>query len=132
MTDVNPLDTMKTLLSANWNSTNTDSKTPTFAKKYEHPKNYRLGPDSDLIYFYSLPSHLSPSGIGTPTYSNVQETVNIDIRTRPANDSLSSDSHARKVLFEVIRILKGNINDPDSNFRIMIRISHMKIPLIIL
>lgn len=125
MADINPLNTIKTLLSTNWNSTNTDSITPTFAKKYELPKNYRLEANKDLIYIYSISTNLSPSGIGSSTYANVQESVNIDIRSRPTSANLVSDSHARKVLHEVKRILKANINDPDSNFRILSQdISH--------
>lgn len=117
--DINPLDAIKTLLSTSWTDSNTDSITPTFAKKYEHPKNYNLRPNNDLIYLYGTSTDLLPSGIGNPTYSDVNETLSIDIRSRPAQGSLTSDSHARKVLYEVLRIIKGNINNPSSGFEII-------------
>lgn len=117
--DVNPLDTMKTLLTDNWNTSNTDSITPVIAKKYEHPKNYQLKPNSDLIYVYANNTALSPSGIGLSTYSDMAENIVIDVRVRPAQNSLTSDTHARKVLYEILRIVKGNINNPNSDFTII-------------
>jgi len=116
MTDSKPLDTIKTLLTTSWVSANTDGITPIIKKKYELPKNYKLDANKDLIYVYSITSNLAPSGIGEVYNRDIIETISIDIRSRPSYDNIIDDSHARKVLKEVKRILVLNTIDPDSTF----------------
>jgi len=119
MVDVNPLDSMKTLLDNEYNTSNTDSVSPTIAKIYTQPKTYNLQ-RKDYILLYSTSSQLTPVGIGGNTTSDVIENIRIDIRTGPQNHGdRTNDAHARKVLFEVIRILKGNTNNPSNDFCIL-------------
>lgn len=121
-TDVNPLDSIVTILNADYNISNTDSITPTIAKIYTKPKAKEPRPNEDLIYLYSEITTTDSVGLGTPTLSEVTEVIKIDIRSRPAQTSqsnLTDDSHARKVLTEVRNILYSNVVNPDSSFNII-------------
>lgn len=118
-TDINALDSVVTLLTAEYTIANTDSITPTIAKIYTQPTNKEPAPNKDFIYVYSeLTSH-NTVGMGDNVRTETRETVKVDIRSKPANSSQAnktSDTHARKVLTEVKRVFYNNVIDPDANF----------------
>jgi len=117
-TDIDPLESVNTLLSNNWNDVNTDSITPTFDKIYNQPKDLDLR-NNDYILTYSIATNMGFSGIGSAAVANVDEAVMIDIRvgiTGTETVSSPGDAHARKVKAEVQRILFSNRANPDSNF----------------
>lgn len=113
-TDVNPLDNLNTLLSDNWNSANTDSITPTIAKIYDRGKEQDMRSGDFVFTYQRADTDMLPTGIGPDPTVNVDEPVNIDIRVYDKN---TSDSHARKVRAEVLRILASNRTNPDSDFQ---------------
>ena len=117
-TDRNPLDAIKSLLEENWIKSNTDSKIPIFAKKYEKPRSFKLNPNTDIIYVYSFPTLQASVGIGSNNLSEVTDVIKIDIRSRPQSNNLTDDSHARKVLAEVRRILAANVVEPATGWNI--------------
>ena len=94
-----PVTIVKTLLSSNWNASNTDSTTPTFGESWElGKKNLKNG---DIIYLYEVS--------GTHDYYTVGKSVDkgtwrisIDISTA------TSRSRLRKLYGEVVRIMRGN------------------------
>lgn len=107
-TDIDPVGIMVTLLSDEWNDSNTDNATKEISKIYEIPKVQNLT-NKDYILLYALPQNSQAIGIGNDTYANVTDTLKIDIRV-----SGTSDTHARKVLTEVLRILHSNrLNVPN-------------------
>lgn len=119
MAEDDPLSTVVTLLSTNYTNTNTDSITPTIAKIYEKPFDKEPTPGQDFIYVYAEVSPRQSVGIGNNAAAQVQEVVKIDIRSRPANTSQTakiSDTHARKVRAEVLRILYSNVTSPGGSF----------------
>lgn len=122
VTDINALDNLVTLLTANYNSANADSITPTIAKVYTQPKMKEPRPNEDFVYVYNQLTTKSPVGIGATTKAEIIESIKIDIRSKPANTSqsnLTNDAHARKVLTEVERVLYSNVVNPDSDFDIL-------------
>ena len=118
-TDINPLDSVVTMLTNQYQVTLVDNITPTIAKIYEKPTDKEPRPNEDFIFVYSeLTSH-NPIGMGANDWSEIRETVKIDIRSRPSNSTQASkisDIHARKVLVEVKRVIYNNIVNPDANF----------------
>lgn len=115
-TDINALDTIKSILSTNWNDANTDSKTPVFALIYDQPK--QLDMTNDYVLVYSLNMGVAPTGIGATTTATINESIRIDIRVY--NNSFPiTDDHARKVLAEVRRIIHSNVRNPSVDFDIL-------------
>ena len=112
-TDKDPQDTVITLLTDNWNNSNTDSVTPTFKKIYKQSKEMDLR-EGDLVLVYNPSTNFSLLGLGDDPFAKVDELVNIDVRVW--NYDLD-DSHARKVKVEIQRIVFSNRNQPDSNFQ---------------
>jgi hypothetical protein len=113
-TDKNPLDTIKTLLTNNWTAANTDGVTPIIDLIYNQPKTMNLS-ENDFILFYSTNTLLEAAGFGGGPIANVNESARIDIRV--GNTETPDDSHFRKVLAEVRRIIFSNLVNPDSNFQ---------------
>lgn len=113
-TDANPLDTLKTLISDNWNAANTDSITPVIDIIYNQPKAMDLN-ENDFVLFYSTSTLIEAAGFGGSSVANVDEATRIDIRT--GNTEGPDDDHFRKVLAEVRRIIMTNIVNPDANFQ---------------
>lgn len=119
MADVNPLDTVVTLLSTNYNEENTDNIKPVISIIYEKPFDKNPNPGEDFIFIYSELTSFLSAGLGNVSKVEVRETVKIDVRSRPSNASQNAkinDDHARKVLAEIYRILYSNLLNPDSNF----------------
>lgn len=122
VSDVNPLDNMVTLLSANYNSVNTDDIEPTIAKIYTKPSDKEPRPNEDFIYLYSELTQIDKPGMILNDSMNIRESIKIDIRSKPSNavqTDLVNDSHARKVLTEVRRIIYSKIALMDSDFDII-------------
>lgn len=122
VTDINPLDNMVTILSTDYTISNTDSITPTISKIYAVPSEKEPRPNEDFILLYSILSKIDKPGMINNDSMNVKESIKIDIRSRPANTSQSnqiSDTHARKVRTEVLRIIYSKITNTDNNFDII-------------
>jgi hypothetical protein len=119
MADVNPLDTVVTLLKDNYTSANTDDITPAIAIIYEKPTDKEPRPGEDMIFVYSESGTKVPVGIGLPARAEVTDVVKIDIRSKPSNatqDAKVNDDHARKVLGETYRVIYANILNPGSGY----------------
>jgi hypothetical protein len=110
--DINPMDTIITMLTTFWDDTQTDSITPQFKKIYDIPKLQRMNNDYVLVYLNN--TLFGQPGIGQNTAADVREIVTIDVRVKG-----TSDAHARKVLRECARVIQINVLDPDSNFNIL-------------
>ena len=122
MVEIDPIAVVVTLLSNAYTISNTDNITPTISKIYEKPNEKEPQPNQDLIYLYADPSLRQSVGIGNNSAAQVQEVIKIDIRSRPAATSQAtkiSDTHARKVRTEVLRILYTNITSPGTGFDII-------------
>ncbi|MBW6469612.1 MAG: hypothetical protein K0A90_00140 [Methanosarcinaceae archaeon] len=122
VTDINVLDNIVTLLSSNYTKTNADSITPTIAKIYTKPTDKEPAPGQDYIYVYSELTTQGSVGIGQNSNSQITEIVKIDIRVKPSNTTQATkivDTHARKVLVEVRRVLATKIVNPDANFDVI-------------
>jgi hypothetical protein len=112
VTDTNPLDSIVTILNADYTTSNTDNITPIIAKIYDYPKIQDLA--RDYILVYSKVSNSQAVGLGSSPIANFFETLSIDIRVYG-----DSDTHARKVLTEVRRVLYNKIKNPDSNYDLL-------------
>lgn len=122
VSDINPLNNMVTLLTGNYTIANTDNITPTIAKIYTKPSEKEPRPNEDFIYVYSELTQIDKPGMILNDSMNIKESIKIDIRSKPANTSqtaLITDTHARKVLTEVRRIIYSKIVSPDANFDII-------------
>jgi|TARA_R100000995_G_C3361180_1_gene67491 RNase P protein component len=105
-----PVTTVKSLLSSNWNASNTDSTTPTFGESWAlGKKNLKNG---DIIYLYEVS--------GTHDYYTVGKSVDkgtwrisIDISTA------TSRSRLRKLYGEVVRIMRGNEASPGTDYSLI-------------
>jgi len=119
MTDVNPLDTIVTLITTNYDNSNTDSVTPLVAKIYEKPLAKEPRPGEDFIFVYGMTTQRASRGMNGNNKAEIIEPLRIDIRVRTSNtaqNSKTDDTHARKVRGEVDRILYNNILTPGSGF----------------
>ena len=113
---------MVTLLTANYTILNADSITPTIAKIYTKPSEKEPAANQDFIYLYSELTNIDKPGMINNDSMNIKESIKIDIRSKPSNakqTNLISDTHARKVLTEVKRIIYSKITQTDSNFDII-------------
>lgn len=122
VSDKNPLDNLITILNANYTIINTDNITPTIAKIYTKPSEKEPRPGEDFIYLYSELTSIDKPGMIVNNSMDIRESIKIDIRVRPKVTTQSShvdDSHARKVLTEVRRIIYSKIALVDSDFDII-------------
>ena len=101
-----PLQSTLTLLSTNWNSSNTNSLTPTF-KKVTDVKRFDFRNNQDLIFAHRGVEVTDPAGIG-PADKNEASNFNLDIRVFGS----TQEAHWLNVLGEVKRILKAKKNLP--------------------
>ena len=122
VSDKNPLDNLITILNTNYIILNTDNITPTIAKIYTKPSEKEPRPGEDFIYLYSELTSIDKPGMILNNSMDIRESIKIDIRSRPAMTNQATkiaDTHARKVLTEVRRIIYSKIVSPDSNFDII-------------
>ena len=102
-----PLSTITTLLSGNWNADNTDSVTPTFKNRFDGKRTDAA--EGDFILVYSTSTLPERNSIGATTRRRL-ENVSVDIRTMyGGNDFASTRTHFIKLIKEVDRILGANI-----------------------
>jgi len=101
------LDSVLTLLSSNWDSTNTDKETPVFKKVFD-VKRFDLGVKA-VILLYQVSDIPAPNGIGHTSDMEAQ-SISIDIRT------MSTRAHSIKLRDEVKRIIKGKMTYPVTGF----------------
>ena len=109
-TDINALSILATLISNNYNTANTDSKSAEIDKIYVYPKSFDM--TKDWVLLYGDGTSMEAVGIGNDNLANINESIKIDIRISGDNDI-----HARKVLTEVRRILHSKRKNPHANFQ---------------
>lgn len=116
---VDVLDTIKNILTDNWNSSNTDNITPVIGKVFDYKELDITNNDYVLIY-ESGESH-RPFAIGGQTFEQ-SNTVSIDIRTtyKGQNTMDNIRPHLIKMQDEVLRIIKAKLSNPDSNFQLLL------------
>ncbi len=115
---VDALDTIKTILTDNWNSDNTDSITPTIDFIQNH-KELDMA-NKDYVLIYEVNESHAPFGIGGTTFAQ-ENSVSIDIRTTyKTADITAVRGHLIKIKDEVLRIVKANLDTPDSNFKLLL------------
>ena len=110
--------TIKSVLSTNWLSANTDNITPTFDIIVNQKILDLANNDYILLYFINTP--VQPYGMGgTSWFEN--NMISIDIRTTYKNAAITDiRAHAIKLRDEVKRIIKTNISYPSSTIQLML------------
>lgn len=105
MASVDPVEELMTLVSSNWDSANTDGKTPVFKKIYDKKRvSLRFDATNGYISFYDTFNDIRQSGQGgadNQSHRHVSK-LKIDIRTQV------SEANSLKLLYEVYRILSAN------------------------
>ena len=102
-----PVTSVRTLLSGNWNASNTDDTTPTISDSWDlGKKNLNRG---DVIRLYEVAGTHNPNGFGTNLDKGVWR-VSIDISTK------ASRSRLRKLYGEVLRLLRANKSNPFTDY----------------
>lgn len=113
VTETDPLNTVLTLLSDNWQKYNTDQKVPKFIRVTDQKKHdYR--DTQDLIIAQRQRPFLNEAGLGVDT-KHLQERFDLDIRVF----GQGQETHYYKVLAEVKRILTANKRNPTTNYHIL-------------
>lgn len=111
-----PITSVKTLLSGNWVSGNTDSTTPTFGESWLLGKrNLKRG---DIVYIYEVSGTHDSSGLGT-TVDKGTWRISIDISTAVSRERL------RKLYGEVLRIIRANETSPFSHYSLINPVSRV-------
>ena len=115
---VDALDTIKTILADGWINGNTDSITPTIGFIQDH-KVLDLS-NSDYVLVYEINESHLPFGMGGLTYAQ-QNPISIDIKTTYKIAEITNvRAHLIKMKDEVLRIIKANVDSPDSDFRLLL------------
>lgn len=115
---IDALSTMKTLLDNNWNPQNSNSLTPNVATIYGEKLIDVANFDQILLYMVDEP--VDPFGIGA-THWQHDRIVSIDIRTSYKRANIKDiRGHLMKLKTEVLRVLKKNVKDPDSDHHHMV------------
>lgn len=110
MTDV--LNTIKDLLSNNWNIDNTDDIKPNVDVIFNY-KRISLRNNEDWILLYQAIGYSQDAnGIGSTT-KQIKDSITLDLR------SMYSRAHTIKVKEEIIRILDTNITNPATNYDVL-------------
>lgn len=100
------------LLSNNWNSTNTDKRTPLiqYNEKDFDTKRVDMNNRTSILLYEMAGADLAPNALGK-TSQKEEYFVSVDMRTD------ISRSHAKNCANEVRRIMNGHIVQPDSDFQ---------------
>lgn len=109
---VDPLDTLKTILSTNWNSANTDNLTPQIIKITDI-KRIDFATSKDWILIHRSKPSSEAQGIGTGA-KQVFEKIDVDIRSGE-----TTEAHWLKVIDECTRIFDSKIINPSSDYDIL-------------
>ncbi len=113
MSTVDPQQQILSLLSTNWTSSNTDNTTPDFLKITDK-KRFNFNTNRDVIFAHVNKPEKKPAGIGTVAKHNI-ERFDLDVRSI----GKTKETHWRKVLEEVNRILDTNIIEPTTPFNLL-------------
>lgn len=97
------LDIVKDLIETNWDSNNTDKKTPVVMVITDAGTKRIDASTMDYILLYRVSYTTKPQGLGT-SHKEIREVISIDIRT-----SQLGRQHSIKVRDELERILDENI-----------------------
>ena len=114
---VDVLNTIQTILDADWTSGNTDSLTPTVSDIVE--LKYLDMANNDYVLLYEVNEGVSPLGIGGSTWTH-NNVVSMDIRTtfkKAVQGNIRA--HLVKMKDEVERIMKANTSIPDATFLLL-------------
>ena len=112
---VDVIDTVKNTLTSDWDNDNTDSITPTI----DFIGNHKLLDmvNNDYVLIYEIDEKQRPFALGATTYEKIGD-VAIDIRTTYKGSAMSDvRAHLIKIKDEVDRIIKANVESPDSNWK---------------
>ncbi len=105
-----PVTSVSTLLTSNWDASNTDSTTPTISDSWDlGKKDLSRG---DVIRLYEVAGTHSPNGFGT-TLDKGAWRISIDISTK------NSRSRLRKLYGEVVRLLRANKTSPFTDYQLV-------------
>lgn len=107
-----PLLTVKSILSNNWNSSNTENIKPRFFENKSIKEILSIEPVNDTLTFYKLASTQTTNSLGTAS-REWKDPVTIDIVT------MKSREHLLLMVNEVDRIISAKIIIPDSNYDIL-------------
>ena len=116
MSYADPQDMVKSILSDNWDSSNTDDLTPEFIIIEDFSsKRYNMGYQSvpNIFIYAKTGSKENANGIGSQA-KRVTDPVSIDIRC-PRTATINKE-HFVKVIAEILRILEGKIKNPSADF----------------
>ena len=112
---VDSVDTIKTVLTADWNNSNTDSITPTI----DFVGNHKLLDmnNNDYVLIYEIVENQLPFALGGTSYEK-ENPVSIDIRTTYKGSAMADvRAHLIKIKDEIDRIVKANVDSPDSDWK---------------
>jgi hypothetical protein len=125
--EADALTSVKTVLDAGWNSSNTDGVTPTVYVTMSQPMRFDHATANDHILIYSSSHTTDPNDLGASHKERTVDRVSIDIRTKyVASGETSPRLHGRRVYNEIRRIFAGKINLFDSGaFQQMIPIGYI-------
>ena len=105
-----PVSSVRTLLTSNWSSGNTDDTTPTISDSWDlGKKNLNRG---DVIRLYEVAGTHEPNAFGSGLDKGSWR-ISIDISTK------SSRSRLRKLYGEVLRLLRANKTDPFTDYQMV-------------
>jgi hypothetical protein len=111
---LNPVDTLKSVIEVNWNSSNTDSITPTFGAIYDYKKVDFFSNQDWILIHPEAPRSQRAAGVGVVT-KNIEFNLKVDVRVYGEDQ----ESHFRKVEAEVERILDHKIKLLDGTYDII-------------
>lgn len=111
------IQSVKDLMSTNWDDSNSDGITPTFFVSTEQSNALDYCNNNTFMLIYA-PTHITvPNDLGADFSEETTDRVSLDIRTQV------SRSHLRNAYNEARRIVRANINNPDANFQQLISLS---------
>ena len=118
---VDIVDTVKNTLTSGWDNGNTDSITPTIDFIGSH-KLLDMA-NNDYVLIYEINEEQRPFAMGGTSYEKKGD-VAIDIRTTYKGSAMSAvRGHLIKIKDEIDRIIKANIDSPDSNWKLWLPVS---------
>ena len=104
------LSSVKTIVTGNWTSANTNSITPDFWLSTEQPLRLDYSNVPTNVLFYLVSHTTSPNDLGASHRERTVDRVSIDIRSK------ESRAHLLNCYNECRRIFSGKVNNPDGSF----------------
>ena len=105
------LTTTQSMLSGNWNASNTGGITPSFLIASEQPPRMDYAMQTQAHILIYLSSHtIDPNGLGSSYVTRTVDRVSVDIRTKVSRNAL------RLIYLECKRIFALNVHPTDGTF----------------